>query len=341
MTPKSLLASIALPVSVVDKRGSMPILGSLHIADGRITGTDLERQISAAVDLDLRCCVPADRLTAALKALPPDCDLRLDMQEHRLRVRGGRSKFMIQTLPVEDFPSQEWVEPDVVVENPSDVAAAIRTVEPAMATHDVRAYLCGIATQAGAINGTNGYWAAKHECAALPDGIIIPRTSVPMLLAAMEEETVRYGVNERGLHIAANGYRLSTKLVEGKFPDMTRYWKQEHARGFAWTVNREEFVAATSSVYGMRQDKGGIGEVVIADGSMSFFLNRYGEEAEASLACDGPDLRCAFDFGYFMLAAKGLEGESLTLSNGGDNMRPMLFTGENPAQRVIVMPGRA
>lgn len=339
MTPKSLLATIALPASVVDKRGTMPILGSLCIADGRVTGTDLERQISATVDLDLRCCVPADRLIAALKALPPDCELKLDMQEQRLRVRGGRSKFMIPTLPVDDFPSQEWVEPDVVVENPSDVAAAIRTVEPAMAVHDVRHYLVGIATQDGAINGTNGHWAAKHECAALPDGIIIPRTSVPMLLAAMEEETVRYGGNGRGLHIAANGYRLLTKLVEGKYPDVSRYWKIAH-HAKRWQVNRAEFVTAVSSVHGMRPDKASIGLVKVHDGSMSFQFSRSGEEAEATVTCDGPQWECGFDFGYLLDAAKILGGTMLTMSQA-DSTSALVVTGENAKQRVIVMPGRA
>lgn len=338
MTPKSLLADIALPASAADKRGTMPILGCLHIHEGRITGTDLERQISAAVDLDLSCCVPADRFQAALKALPPECELRLDMQEHRLRVRGGRSKFMIPTLPVADFPVQEWTEPDVVVEDPVELAAAIRTAEPAMAVHDVRFYLVGIGIQNDAVNGTNGHWGAKHDCAELPNGIIIPRASVPMVLSALDEETVRYSVNERSLCIAANGYRMSTKLVEGKYPDVSRYWNiQHHAKH--WQVNRAEFIAALSSVHGMRQDKASIGLVKVQDGSMSFHFARNGEEAEATVACDGPSHECGFDFSYLLDAAKVLDGTMLTMSQA-DTGSVMVVTGENEKQRVIVMPAR-
>lgn len=338
MTPKSLLASIALPASAVARKSSLHMLECLRISDGRVTGTDLEREISATVDLDLSCCVPADRFQAALKALPPDCELRLDVQEKRLRIRGGRSKFMIPTLPVEDFPTMEWVEPEEVIESPTELAAAIRTAEPAMAVHDVRFYLVGIGIQNGAVNGTNGHWGAKQECAALPDGIIIPRASVPMVLSALDEETVRFSVNERNLHIAANGYRMSTKLVEGKYPDVSRYWNIAH-HAQCWQVNREEFITAVSSVHGMRQDKASIGLLKVADCQMSFSLSRNGEEAEATITGDGPDTECGFDFGYLLDAAKVLEGAMLTMSQA-DSGSVMVITGENEKQRVIVMPAR-
>lgn len=338
MTPKSLLASIALPASTVDKRGTLPILGCLRIADGRVTANDLEREISATIDLDLSCCVPAGRFQAALKALPPECELRLDMQEHRLRIRGGRSKFMIPTLPVEDFPNFEWSEPEEIIESPTELAAAVRTAAPAMAVHDVRFYLIGVATQNGAINGTNGHWAAKHECNALPDGIIIPRASVPMVLSALDEETVRFSVNERNLHIAANGYRMSTKLVEGKFPDVNRYWRIEHHRN-AWTVSRDEFITAVLSVRGMRQDKSSIGRVKVADGSMSFHAERNGEEAEATISVDGPAHECGFDYSYLLAAAKVLDGTQLTMSQA-DTGSTLVMTGDNDAQRVVIMPAR-
>lgn len=338
MTPKTLLADIALPASAVAKKSSLPIIECLHIHEGRITGTDLERQISAAVDLDLSCCVPADRFQAALKALPPDCELKLDMQEQRLRIRGGRSKFMIPTLPVEDFPTMEWAEPDEVIESPTELAAAIRTAEPAMAVHDVRFYLIGIGIQNDAVNGTNGYWGAKYDCAGLPNGIIIPRASVPMVLSALDEETVRFSVNERNLHIAANGYRMSTKLVEGKYPDVSRYWKIEH-HAKHWQVNRAEFVTAVSSVHGMRPDKDSIGLVKVHDGSMSFQFSRNGEEAEATVTCDGSQWECGFDFGYLLDAAKILDGTMLTMSQA-DSTSVLVVTGDNAKQRVIVMPAR-
>lgn len=338
MTPKSLLASIALPASAVARKSSLHMLECLRISDGRVTGTDLEREISATVDLDLSCCVPADRFQAALKALPPDCELKLDMQEHRLRVRGGRSKFMIPTLPTADFPVQEWTEPDVVIEDPAELAAAIRTAEPAMAVDDVRFYMIGVATQNGAVNGTNGHWGAKHDCKALPDGIIIPRASVPMVLSALGEETVRYSVNERNLCIAANGYRMSTKLVEGKYPDVSRYWSIKH-HAKHWEVNRAEFITAVSSVHGMRQDKASIGLVKVQDGSMSFQFSRNGEEAEATVACDGPQWECGFDFGYLLDAAKILDGTMLMMSQA-DSTSVLVVTGDNAKQRVIVMPAR-
>lgn len=339
MTPKSLLASIALPASVVARKSTLPIIECLRIADGRITGTDLERQISAAVDLDLRCCVPADRLTAALKALPADCDLRLDMQEQRLRVRGARSKFMLPTLPVEDFPQQEWVEPDVVIESPAELSAAIRTAEPAMAVHDVRYYLVGIGTHSGAVNGTNGHWVARHESSVLPDGIIIPAASVPMLLAALDEETVRYAVNERGLHVAANGYRMSTKLIEGRYPDVERVTPKTHGPE-CWEVVREGFIAAAASVHRMLGKERPGAEITIRDGVMRFHAENVGEEAETELACEGPSFRADFNLDYILAAARVLEGDALMLSTPRGQDGVLLMTGSNPAQRAAVMPMR-
>jgi DNA polymerase-3 subunit beta len=344
MTPKALLDAIALPASAVSKRSTLHILECLRIADGQATGTDLEREISASVDLDLSCCVSAGRLMAALKALPADCDAKIDMDKDRLRVRGGRSKFMIPTLPVEDFPRMDWTEPGTAIEKPGDVAEAIKTVEPAQAVQDVRFYLIGIGTQSGAVHAADGAWAAMHTCAALPDGIIIPRASVPMLLTALGEETVRYGLGDRGLCLAANGYRMSTKLIDAKYPDMTRHWAPKHSA--TWEVSRDEFVTAVSAIYAMRDrsfKRRPIAEFVIAGGQMRIALAwaGNGEDAETSIACDGPSFTQAYDLEYMQAAASAMHGDTLALCQPLGENTALYLRGTNEAQRAVVMPARA
>lgn len=60
----------------------------------------------------------------------------------------------------------------------------------------------------------------------------------------------------------------------------------------------------------------------------------------AQIACNGPSYDCAFDLDYLLAAAKTLTGDELTLRSDGGATDALCLTGDNPSQRVIIMPAR-
>lgn len=145
-------AALAQLSRVVEKRSTLPILQNvlLNLSGGQLllTGTDLETQLQHVLPVDAPIdgviTVPADRLLAIVRAWPAfDVSVRLD--EDRLRLTGGRSRFQLATLPAEQFPAFDagaFGEPMMMEAGP--LATALDRVAYAMARQDVRYYLNGL-----------------------------------------------------------------------------------------------------------------------------------------------------------------------------------------------------
>ena len=73
--------------------------------------TDLEIQITTSVEdadqvnEERAVTVPAKKLQDILRALPDKVQVTLETGENRLHAKAGKSRFNLQTLPVEDFPN--------------------------------------------------------------------------------------------------------------------------------------------------------------------------------------------------------------------------------------------
>ena len=73
--------------------------------------TDLEIQVATGMELgkgsgeDAGLTVSARKLQEILRALPEGTEAALEVQNNRLQVRSGKSRFNLQTLPAADFPA--------------------------------------------------------------------------------------------------------------------------------------------------------------------------------------------------------------------------------------------
>src|SRR5690606_7919468 len=95
----------------IESRNTIPILTNVLLAveDGqlRLTGTDLDVEITTSLPV-LDCqpgsvTVPGKMLADIAKRATGDVTLALD--EGRLTVASGRSRYKLDVLPAEDFPS--------------------------------------------------------------------------------------------------------------------------------------------------------------------------------------------------------------------------------------------
>jgi len=108
-----LLGPLSAVSGIIERRHTLPILSNvlLERSGGKVSflATDIEVQIRALADLDLgqeahAITVGARKLVDILRALPGDAEVTLQMQDKRMLVKAGKSRFMLQTLPAEDFP---------------------------------------------------------------------------------------------------------------------------------------------------------------------------------------------------------------------------------------------
>lgn len=151
------LKAISLVVKAADKRHNMVILGNLklQLTDSQLvlTASDLEVQITVAVDLPQGAAIetgditlPADKLRDICKLLPANAQITLATQSNeRCLITSEKSKFTLGTLPAGDYPTlgdPENIIPITVTRK--DLSDLINKTQFAMAIQDVRYYLTGM-----------------------------------------------------------------------------------------------------------------------------------------------------------------------------------------------------
>jgi DNA polymerase III subunit beta len=247
----TLLRCLSHVQSVVERRNTIPILSNVLIeaaAGGtlRLMATDLDLQVvevlpAVVVDVPGAITVAAHLLFDIARKLPDGSQVGLETTDNRLTVKAGRSRFQLPTLPRDDFP--------VIVEGdlptsftvPAPVLAQlIDRTRFAISTEETRYYLNGIFLHVSEEDApvlkaaaTDGHRLARFTLPR-PDGaegmpdVIVPRKCVAELRKLLEEvqdTEVKVDLSASKVRFTLggeNGVVLTSKLIDGTFPDYSR-----------------------------------------------------------------------------------------------------------------------
>ena len=154
-TQDKVLAALQSVAGIVERRHTLPILANVLIRKTgdtvQLTTSDLEIQIRTHAKLDgdagdFTTTIGARKLIDILRTMPADQTVSLESSQAKLILKGGKSRFTLQTLPAEDFPLvQEAATFGPVFSVPQKTLKdLLGQVSFAMAVHDIRYYLNGI-----------------------------------------------------------------------------------------------------------------------------------------------------------------------------------------------------
>ena len=238
---EALLKPLQLVTGVVERRQTLPVLANLLIqADAQglsLTGTDLEVEMIARCAVPIEqpgeVTIPARKLADIWRALPDGADVSVVVEGERATIRSGRSRFTLATLPAADFPKVESGDSDVVVNlGQHQIGKLIDQVSFAMAQQDVRVFLNGMLLEVGDNTlravATDGHRLAmasqtcetNSQSGAIKQAIV-PRKAVVEMgrLLDEEDENLSLQLGSNHLKVTKGGVTLTTKLVDGQFPD--------------------------------------------------------------------------------------------------------------------------
>lgn len=237
---ESLLSPLQLVQGVVERRQTVPILSNilLRAREGKLTvvGTDLEVEFAAYSDVDGNedgdITVPAKKFTDICRALPMEAQIKFEIEGDRATIRSGQSRFTLSTLPTADFPASEEIKDVLRVSMDRQVLKRLMDLTAfAMAHQDVRYYLNGMLLEIwpGEMKAvaTDGHRLAMARCDVGVEGleterqIILPRKGVMETLRMLgtEEGVVDLNVGSGVLQVVVPEGRLTSKLIDGRFPD--------------------------------------------------------------------------------------------------------------------------
>ena len=121
----ALIRPLNLVAGVVERRQTLPILSNvlMNLEGSRLslTGTDLEVELVGRIEVansgpDGDITVPARKLVDICKSLPDGVDISFSVEDGRVTVKAGRSRFTLSTLPAAEFPTVEAGEGEVDLE---------------------------------------------------------------------------------------------------------------------------------------------------------------------------------------------------------------------------------
>jgi DNA polymerase-3 subunit beta len=360
-----LLAPLQSVSGIVEKRHTLPILSNvlLEKKGDKLTllATDIEIQITSSTggasgDGDGAVTVGARKLQDILRSLPDSAEVSLNLDEKRLQVRAGKSRFSLQTLPAEDFPRMAMSDGEVkkITVTQKQFRQLLGQTQFSMAAQDVRYYLNGLlllvdGKELRAV-ATDGHRLA-YASMPLADGVegaqrqelILPRKTVLELnrLLADNDEALEIELAANQIRFKFNNINLVSKLIDGKFPDYERVIPATLKN--LLTLNRATLLQSMVRAAILTNEKFRGVRLVLGGGSLKIMAaNAEQEEAQEEIEVEysGDPIDVGFNVGYLLDVLNNTSVEMVEWGFNDANSSALLTIPGNDRFKYVVMPMR-
>ena len=365
-TQDKVLSALQSVAGIVERRHTLPVLANVLIrktgSSVQLTTSDLEIQIRTTAELDgdagsFTTTVGARKLIDILRTMPSDQTVSLESSQSKLILKGGKSKFTLQTLPAEDFPLvQEAANFGPVFSVPQKTLKDLLSqVSFAMAVHDIRYYLNGILFVAEgkqlSLVATDGhrlaFASATLDVEVPKQEVILPRKTVIELQRLLSDAggdnqphiEMQFANNQA--KFSFGGMEFVTKLVEGKFPDYNRVIPKNHRNSI--TLGRAPLLASLQRTAILTSDKFKGVRLNIDPGTLRVASNNAEQEEavdELDIDYGGDSIEIGFNVTYLIDALGNMDQDMVQIALSDSNSSALLTIPDNETFKYVVMPMR-
>ena len=359
-TREHLLEALQSVIGVVERRQTMPILSNVLLTARdnrlRVTATDLEVELVAAAEVTLQqagdITVPGRKLLDIVRTLPEKTALTLAREGEKVLIRGGRSRFTLSSLSASEFPVIEQISAQHRLTLPAhDCRRLLDKTHFAMAQQDVRYYLNGTLLETDGHQlravATDGHRLSLAEIelggsAGQQQQIIVPRKGILELQRLLDGEgdiTIELGSNH--IRIQIGEVRLTSKLIDGKFPEYSRVIPANPPR--VMSGPREALRAALQRTAILSNEKYRGVRLTFASGLLTVQAhNPEHEEAEDQVEVEfgGEPIEIGFNVGYLLDALGAIETDTVEVCLTGPDSSCLIRAPGDTTVKYVVMPMR-
>ena len=357
---EAILKPLQAVIGVVERRQTMPILSHilLRVTDGKlaITASDLEVELVAETAVETKAVgeitVPGRKFYDICRALPDGCKIDVSTAGDRLTLAAGRSRFTLSTLNSSDFPTVDAMSGSYTLEiEQSALRGLIEKTQFSMAQQDVRYYLNGLLLETEGKRlravATDGHRLALADATlaskAGKDGqVIMPRKGVLELNRLLDGEgklTIALAANH--IRVDLDGVRLTSKLIDGRFPDYERVIPSKAANIIK--ADRELLRHALQRTGILSNEKYRGVRLELEAGKATLSANNPDqEEATESLELEyqGQGMEIGFNVNYLLEALNAVGGEQVELHITDANSSCLIVSPGSESVKYVVMPMR-
>ena len=358
-----LLAVLQCVAGIVERRNTLPILANVLLRKTgnalQLTTSDLEIQIRTTAELggdtgDFATTVNARKLIDILRTMPHDQTVAIENSQSKLVLKGGKSRFTLQTLPAEDFPVvQEAASFGPTFSVPQKtLKSLLGQVAFAMAVQDIRYYLNGILFVAEgntlSLVATDGHrlaFASATLDIEVPNKqeVILPRKTVLELQRLLSDTDTPlqmcFAHNQAKFNVGA--MEFVTKLVEGKFPDYNRVIPRNHKNEV--TLGRMPLLACLQRTAIMTSEKFKGVRLNLDPGVLRVASNNAEQEEavdELDIDYNGDSIEIGFNVTYLIDALTSMGQDMVKMQLQDGNSSALLTIPDNNSFKYVVMPMR-
>jgi DNA polymerase III subunit beta len=359
----TLLRPLQTVTGIVERRHTLPILANILIRKQGNTisllSTDIEIQITTHGEFgvdgeDISTTVAARKLLDILRALP-DSEVNVSLLDKRLTVQAGKSRFTLQTLPAEDFPTvspaTDYAAPLTLTQK--SLKQLLALTHFAMAQHDIRYYLNGMLLVAEGQNitsvSTDGHRLAYATCnsdsASLQErrDVIVPRKTILELQRLLDDsdEPVHIALASNQVKFSFGSVELISKLVEGKFPDYQRVIPRGYKNTF--TIARQSLLSSLQRANILTSEKfKGVRWILEPNLLKIQATNPEHEEGQEEIEINyqGESVDIGFNVTYLLDVLSNLKTDQIQIAFGNATSSALITVPEEESFKYVVMPMR-
>ena len=353
----ALLKPLGHIYSVVERRNTIPILSNVlietHSSKVSFTATDMDmdivEEVGCIVSRQGKVTLAAHTLHDIVKKLPDGSEIKINLNELNVEVSAGKSKFILPTLPVDDYPIMTNIEKGHEFRLQSiDLANLIDNTKFAISLEETRYYLNGIFLHVPNSNleklravATDGHRLAQAEI-PLPEGasempgIILPRKAVGEIrkLAEGTDGKIKVVISNNKAQFVFPNTTLTTKLIDGSFPDYQRVIPKENLNKLV--VSNLEFSKAIDRVSTVSIEKSRAVKLSLSNKLLSLNVNSHdlgnaSEDLEIDYNYD--NLEIGFNSKYLLDISSQIQGTEIEILLS-DSSSPALIT--DPDQDGVI-----
>ena len=346
--------------AVANRGGALPVLAGVRaeLTGDRLklTGSDLELTIEVELEVggerDGVAVLPSKIASDLVRSLgEPRVEVSIEGDE--AAITAGRFESSLRLLPADEFPRLAMPADEAVTLVADDFAKALHQVVPAASADDARPILTGVLLAAEAdglrLVATDSYRLAVRDLpgtTVLREGqsVLVPSRALKelvRLLGQTDEKEITLRLGEREAAFEVGGTRLTTRLIEGEFPNYRGLIPASHPNRL--TVGREALVEAVRRVKLMaREPNTPVRLAMSADGlelvAITQDVGQAHEQLDAEYA--GEELTVAFNPDYLLSGVEVTPGDEITLDTV-DAQKPAVIRSAGAQEFLyLLMPVR-
>lgn len=336
----------------IAKSSIIPILSNVLIKKSghnlTFTVADEVMQLKAVVATDtadeFEFVADYARISTIVSNLPDDAVVNFDIDEDKITIKSGRSKFNIQTLAAADYP---LIQPDETTQTitiqQEEFKRLIQSVASSMAVKDTRTQLNGLffEVQDGTLTlvATDGQRMAFNAIPIDTPNVsrIIPRNTVMRLVKALTSGEMTISFSASNISFSINGNEIVSKIIDAKFPDYRRVIPSNHNQSIA--IAKSSLIDSCKRVAIPANDK--FRGVRVEIGETMRFTCVSGKETasdEFDISYEGKPVEMGLNADFLIDAANSMAGDfTLSLLDAGGSAVMMK---DDAGLIAVVMPMR-